>query len=288
MSSDTNDPHLHVIRLRDPGTGDPEDSQDFDWAVGRVESLVAGAVQDGRRYVINQFEKRIEQSSTTEDQERWTKLKKRMKRKLERREMRKPIDVYNHLDNISTLSSELTHDISSIFADGSDGLYRESHFYLPTPLSWFQELTRSYRGQERAYIDAILILSYIVLLSRIPEARLSPIVRLRPGEIKRELDITEECRSRGMKFLRDEELIDVLLIKGLVPWYREDDRTSGTYQFAIPRPKEIRKITYASFGRMTRMIEEPGDNYDSSIPSRLNQNLSDRSKPESMIDSLRL
>ena len=88
--------------------------------------------------------------------------------------------------------------------------------------------------------------------------------------------------------MRDEELIDVLLIKGLVPWYREDDRTSGTYQFAIPRPKEIRKITYASFGRMTRMIEEPGDNYDSSIPSRLNQNLSDRSKPESMIDSLRL
>lgn len=248
MANDNNTDNLHQIYLRDSGTGKPEDSEEYTQAVNRVKSLMMQSINDGRSEVDRQF---IALYRNAGSKDRKKKIEKaRDKWKESTRDRINP-------ESFKDVERELYRSISYIFQEypkienhyEKDKGEGERHYHTRIPFSWFDEIKKEYRGREKSYQEAIIALSYIVFHYRIEKYRKYPIMRVKPNEIERVLGFTKNSADKAVRHLRKRGLIKVVIFKGLVPWYKEKDKTSGSYRFTIPMIGNIRKITYTTLSR---------------------------------------
>lgn len=251
--------NIHEIYLRDPGTRNPKDSEDYDWATGRISSLIKSTIKNSRRSILEQFDRRFEEVETREEKRRLIYAENRY---------RSDMPDKPKSDDIEELGELLNEELKAVFKDKLGHSYKESHLHIKTPFSWFEEIRRQYRGSDRSYVDAILILSYICFCYRYPTIKASPLLHIRPNELKNTLDISQDCKNRAFRYLRSEGLIKVLVIKGLVPWYKEEDRKSGSYKFVLPSPGNIRDITYLKLGRAIKLNHDVRSGKEGYVPIR--------------------
>jgi len=221
---------MQYITLRDSGSG-AKRSTDFFPALRKIGSTVQDAVIEFRKG--SNRRERYQETVKPKLPEKLTKVDK------------------PSVDLLKSWSKLLKEDAKH-FPNFGDQSYTSKHAFpsITVPLSWHEHMTREYRGQQRAYHDAILILAYICFCYK-HDLMPSPFLRLRPGEIQEALDITEGGRKSALHYLDENGLIYRFVIKGLVPWYRREDATSGSYLYVVPRFLHIKKITRRTVKRFS-------------------------------------
>ena len=238
--------------LRDNGSGNPQASTDYDSVMAQLETLVhraANRAQTARLQDTDDDEKKPTRSSSSSHS-----------RKNNSKDGRQ--DLQDLRDRVKQLKKE-TRDVfrrnPQPFKDTvGDTLFKSKspenyHQYMRIPLSWYQEIQHVHYGSDTPYHDAIQLLGYIVFCYRLDRAIPQLLLRIRPHEIEAFLGIKKDRMLRAFRHLEDKQLIERLVIKGVVPWYPRDDRTSGSYRFILPFPDRLREITYDISARFTRL-----------------------------------
>jgi len=228
---------MKKLTVRDPGSGDPKDSADYESSMAQVISLISGLTEKGREAREEEHEyEPVETNPTNRNTSSFDgepSLLARLKK-----------ETRNFKKEVKGVFSDVTFQ-----KEGEDGELLESKQsktsfqHLQIPFSWYKELKREYRGREVADIDAIQILAYVVYCYRL-EYTPQILLRIRPRELQSSLDITEGRTQSSIRHLEKEGLIKRIIIKGITPWYYREDKTSGSYRYIVPKPKKLREITY--------------------------------------------
>lgn len=248
---------MKTIKVRDAGSGVPKDSTDYEQAMTAVSELISRAVAKGRTARENEHNYDVRE---TEESTSFTRSGEHpAASRTEYPQGRGP----SKLDELEDVVGELYKEVRGIFSDktfyadqsrftSKENVKRKSetsrspHEYLLIPFSWYNEIRREFRGDEISYIDAILILSFILYSYRRGEAISNLILRIRPREIDRVFDIKRGRTLRAIRYLEAEGLIERIVVRGLTPWYQRPDRTPGSYRYVIPYPHRVREITYST------------------------------------------
>lgn len=146
-----------------------------------------------------------------------------------------PIDDGNHLVHETRPPEEIIRTrLRKMFRSSEAGEF------IMIPMSWYRHIRREYRGQSRAYHDAIHLLAYIISHYRRKRMHPGRLLHLHAEEVNNLFDITEQQRKAALRYLEQAGFIQRIRIKGFVPWF---PKTSGTYVFYVPVPERIATIT---------------------------------------------
>ena len=119
-----------------------------------------------------------------------------------------------------------------------------THPYVHIPVSWYEHITRDFRGRQRPYLEAIHVLSYFVFRYRTTSFP-GGLLWLQPGQLEELFGLSEGQRQSVLKYLSKEGLLFRLLVQGFTPWYPEKYSKSGNYVFVAPIPEAINEITHS-------------------------------------------
>lgn len=232
---------MKKLLVRDLGTGNPEDSTDYESSMIEVTVLLDDIAEKARNARVEEHDPDHEKGSPDEDKPELIDegRKDDQLKQLERtvRAIKKETKGI-FVDKEFTEKIEETDDMHRKWTDT-----RSPHQHLRIPFSWHQELKRTFRGNEVVYTDAVLTLAYIVFCYRL-EFTSQLLLRIRPHELSSLFDISKQRRKRALDYLEEKGLVERILIKGVTPWYHRADRTPGSYLYVVPCPHNIRSITY--------------------------------------------
>ena len=238
-------PPPYDVPLRRAGSSDPKESPDYEEALKEIGGVLLDAIGESIKV-------------------RWpNKHRPRMSSKRYATHEGFPRPARS-IEDIAHLSSQIEAEMRGVFstdqyADGNGKkrtIEHQRHNNIVIPLSWYEKIRREYRGVPRAYIEAIQLLGFIVFAYRRKDFIRNHLFRPEPKQFEKLFDLRRDTRKAAMQHLEQQGLIYRIVIRGLVPWYDNQDATPGSYLFVVPRPGKIRQITYPTLNRYSGKVPE--------------------------------